>query len=246
MFITINNRQIEVQTGETILQVCRRENIFIPTFCYHEAFGGQGACRMCMVEVKENGRNKNRLVAACTYPVTATIEVFTESDRVQQVRRTLVMLLKRRAAQDPYIEELAHKYEAPLLPKLKVDPQGCILCRLCILACEKMGKSAIWTVLRGIDKRIATPYDEETDECMGCKACAEICPTQAITFLEDGEKRSIWNKTFTLVSCERCGKPYATREQLEYMREQTGYETAQICEPCRKKTLASQVEKYQN
>lgn len=245
MKITVNGQEREARAGETILELCRREGIFIPTFCYHPAFGGQGACRMCMVELKEKGQKNSRLVASCTYPINSPVEVMTESARIQRLRRTIVMLLKRRAATHPLMEELARSYEAPGLAALTVNPPNCILCGLCIHACEEMGKSAIWSMFRGIDKRVATPYDEAAGECMGCGACARVCPTQAISLEEDETGRKIWNKTFSLVACERCGKNFATQEQWEFLCEHSSQSQEPLCENCRKKVLAASIKNFQ-
>ncbi|NLB52753.1 MAG: 2Fe-2S iron-sulfur cluster binding domain-containing protein [Syntrophomonadaceae bacterium] len=244
MKIKLNGKEREAMPGESILELCKRENVPIPTFCYHQAFGGQGACRMCMVEVREEGQKEARLAAACTYLLNREAEVITESDRIQRIRRTIVMLLKRRAAGDPILKELADAYAAPDLEAVVTEPENCILCGLCIHACEEMGKSAIWSMFRGIDKRIATPYDEASDDCIGCAACARICPTHAISMEEKDSKRIIWNKSFELVACRRCGKEYATREEIEYLKERSDYGQENLCESCRKKTLAITVKNY--
>lgn len=246
MKIKVNGLEREARVGESILDLCRREGIPIPTFCYHQAFGGQGACRMCMVELKEEGQAQNRMVAACTYPIKSPIEIITDSERIQRIRRTIVMLLARRAPGDPLMETLVSNYEAPRMTTIEVEPANCILCGLCIHACEEMGKSAIWSMFRGIDKRITTPYDEASDDCMGCAACARVCPTQAISLEEEGAVRKIWDKTFTLVACSRCGKHYATQEELEYLQERSQYGQEKLCESCRKKSLALNMKTFQH
>lgn len=245
MKVTVNGQEKDARAGETILELCRREGIPIPTFCYHPAFGGQGACRMCMVELKEKGEEKSRLVASCTYPINNPVEVITESERIQRLRRTIVMLLERRAAGSTLMDELARNYAVTRLAALEVDPPNCILCGLCIHACEEMGMNAIWSMFRGIDKRIATPYDEAADECMGCGACARVCPTRAISLEEDESSRKIWNKTFSLVACQRCGKNFATREEWDYFCERSGQSRDQLCESCRKKVLAANIKTFQ-
>jgi ferredoxin len=114
-----------------------------------------------------------------------------------------------------------------------VADEKCILCGLCAKACAEMGTGAISTVGRGIAKKIATPYEEASPDCIGCTACAQVCPTHAIEFSESGKNRTIWGKTFELVTCADCGKPFATREELTYLESD---ETR--CADCRKKAAA--------
>jgi len=244
MKIKLNGQEREARAGESILDLCRRENVPVPTFCYHQAFGGQGACRMCMVEVKEEGQKQARLVAACTYPLNTPVEITTESEHIQRVRRTIVMLLARRAGSHPLMKEMAEHYDVSPLSAITVQPPNCILCGLCIHACEEMGKSAIWSMFRGVDKRIATPYDEASDDCIGCAACARVCPTQAISLEEKDAVRIIWNKQFEMIACKRCGKYYATQEELEYLKERSAYGQDNLCESCRKKTLAINMKNF--
>ncbi|MGI5920783.1 MAG: 4Fe-4S dicluster-binding protein, partial [Syntrophomonadaceae bacterium] len=129
---------------------------------------------------------------------------------------------------------------------LQGDPnERCILCRLCAYACEEMGTSAISAIMRGTEKRIATPYDEASATCIGCGACAEICPTGAIEMVEEGGKRTIWNKTFELVTCSRCGETFATREQIDYVAVKSGINCdTDLCETCRKKQLAEKISQF--
>lgn len=244
MKVKINGQELEAREGETILELCLRQDINIPHLCYHPAFGGQGACRMCLVELKEPGRTDSRLVASCTYPIHTYVEVITESERIQRLQRNIVMLLARRASQNPWMKALMEEYAAPPMTAVETVPANCILCGLCIHACEQMGKTAIWSMFRGIEKRIATPYDEAADDCMGCAACALICPTQAIKIEEGATDRTIWNRSFELVACRRCGKNFATREQIAYMQESSGYVFDELCANCRKTTLAQNMSQY--
>ncbi len=244
MKIKLNGQECEAQTGESILDLCRRENVPIPTLCYHQAFGGQGSCRMCMVEVTGPGEKEARLVAACTYPINSSVEIITESEHIRRIRSTIIMLLARRASGHPLMEKMAEKYNSNRLSEITVRPPNCILCGLCVHACEKMGKSAIWSMFRGVDKRIATPYDEAADDCIGCAACARVCPTQAIIYVEDGPVRMIWNKEFAMAACKRCGKFYATQEELAYLQGRGDYGQDDLCESCRKKTLAANMRDF--
>lgn len=244
MKLVIDGREVYAYPGETILEVCRRENIFIPTLCYHPAFKGQGACRMCMVELEDEGGNV-KMVASCTYPVREGLKIITSSEKIDKVRKTIVMLLSSRARASTYMQDLAAEYGVEPLSLPGLDNEKCILCRLCVNACQAMGSSVLAAVWRGIDKRISTPYEEEAEECIGCAACYEVCPTGAIEFREEDGKRIIWHKAFNLVFCERCGKAYATEEQIAQVKAKTGFPLPNLCELCRSKVAAGQIKSFQ-
>jgi NADH dehydrogenase/NADH:ubiquinone oxidoreductase subunit G len=244
MKIIIDQQEIDVNPGETILEAARQHGIKIPTLCYHEAFGGQGMCRMCMVEVKT--AHSTNMVASCTYPINEAIEVQTSTPVIEKARRTIISLLYRSAPKSEFMEKLYREYKC-LENRLEInESERCILCRLCVRACEEIGSSAISAILRGTEKRISTPFDEASTVCIGCSACANICPTGAIELSQTPDQRTIWNLIFAMVACQRCGQSFATQEQLDYIVERTGmkdYET-KLCEDCRKKNLAAQIEQF--
>jgi NADH dehydrogenase/NADH:ubiquinone oxidoreductase subunit G len=244
MRVSIDHQEIDVNPGETILEAARKTGIKIPTLCYHEAFGGQGMCRMCMVEVKTG--DTTRLVASCTYPIYEEIEVKTSTPAIEKIRRNIVTLLYRTAPKSEFMEKLYREYNCKE-NRLSIDQnERCILCRLCVKACEKIGSNAISAIYRGTEKRISTPFDEAATACIGCAACAEVCPTGSIEISESNEERTIWNKKFAFVHCKRCGRAFATKEQLDYIVARTGMEgnAANLCEDCHKKNLAAQVNQF--
>jgi NADH dehydrogenase/NADH:ubiquinone oxidoreductase subunit G len=81
--LTIDDKPIEVHEGRTILEACREHGVHIPTLCYHPALEPYGACRLCMVEVSQNGPGApGRL---CVYPCEEGVIVKTDTPWVQEV-----------------------------------------------------------------------------------------------------------------------------------------------------------------
>jgi bidirectional [NiFe] hydrogenase diaphorase subunit len=235
MEIIIDKVKCEARPGETLLSIAQRNNIHIPSLCHLDALTGQGNCRMCIVEVIEGKREK--VVASCIYPVTKPIEVKTSSETLTKMRKTLVMLLSARVPHNQTISKLRQQYNLPPVTRFKSDDEEeCILCGLCTKACDEMGIYAISTVNRGVSKKVSTPFDEPSTVCIGCGACAYVCPTGAIKIKDMDDKRIMWNKTFELLRCRECGEPFITRESFEYMTAKVNRETEPICEKCKKKT----------
>jgi predicted molibdopterin-dependent oxidoreductase YjgC len=85
----INGHEVAFGSGETILEVARREHIDIPTLCHLKGTTPTGACRICVVEVK----GARTLLAACATPATAGMKVQTESPSVIEARRLIIQLL---------------------------------------------------------------------------------------------------------------------------------------------------------
>ncbi|MEN6460502.1 MAG: 4Fe-4S dicluster-binding protein, partial [Syntrophomonas sp.] len=160
-------------------------------------------------------------------------------------RRNIVMLIAKRAEGSELMNKMYKEYGCPE-NAIEGDPnERCILCRLCSYACEEMGTSAISAIMRGTEKRIATPYDEASAACIGCGSCAEICPTGAIEMKQTGNQRIIWDKTFELVTCSNCGKPFATSEELKYVAAKTGIDNdIKLCDSCRKRELANKLSQF--
>ena len=150
MMITINGHECECEKGEFLLQVAKRNGIEIPTLCHHEAIEGQGCCRLCIVEVIERGRGK--IVVSCVYPIEHECEVLTDSEKVVRQRRMILNLLRARAPESSEIEELCEKYGAEKIDRfVRINESKCVLCGLCVKACNELSVGAISTAMRGID-----------------------------------------------------------------------------------------------
>lgn len=233
---------MRAEKGEMLLAVLRREKIDIPATCNHEAVEAFGACRLCTVEItRDEWKGWKNYVTSCLYPVEAGLIVRTHSDTVIELRRTLLDLQLARHPRTPLIQQMAAEYGV-LKTSYEEAPDGddCILCALCTRVCDAMGFRAISTVGRGHGKRVAPPLDQPPPDCVGCLACAQICPTGFITYKEFGAGREIWGKQFQMVTCTRCGAPTITREFADNLaaRREIPREYFDVCDACHRAELA--------
>ena len=261
--VKINGKAYETEEGEYILDVCRRNRILIPTLCRHESLAGQGACRLCVVEVNEGSGNK--VVVSCSYPISRDCEVFTESEKIKSIRRTILSMLKSRAPAGDRLASLCQIYGVTDDRRFSVPETGkggfltgnlrvmglrakspaekrlassCVLCGLCAQACASLGTGAISTVGRGVAKMISTPYGEPSLDCIGCGSCASVCPTKAIDLVENKRFRSIWGRKFKLLHCASCEKAFATEEEYAFAVKKAAVLSSTLCEACRRKKSA--------
>ncbi len=248
MKVKINDNFYEAITGETLLELAQRNNVQIPSLCHKIGFEGQARCRLCIVEIREGKRTK--IVSSCVYPIKDGLEVITNSEKVQKMRRDIILLLLMKTPNNDYIKNLAKEYGVSAPERyINIDEkENCILCGLCVKACEKMGTAAISFVNRGTSKKVSTPYDDPSKDCIGCGSCAEVCPTNNITLKDNNGVRTIWNKEFNMVQCTRCGKYYTTKQALKFIGSKLGEEnTEHICESCKKKLISEKFkESYKN
>ena len=207
--LTIDDQEIQVEEGRTILEVAREHGIYIPTLCYREGMEPFAACRLCVVDV-ETGRGRG-LMASCAYPCTDGLVVHTNSEVVLQSRRITVELLMASARNVPVIRQLAEELGVGE-PRFTMPEDKCILCGLCVRACQEIvGVGAISVINRGIGKKVSPPFRIASNACIGCGTCVLVCPTGAIT-LDDiiGGAQTVhpWESEFEAVDCRLCGYHY--------------------------------------
>jgi NADH dehydrogenase/NADH:ubiquinone oxidoreductase subunit G len=172
--LIIDGVKVQAEEDSTILGVARFYGINIPTLCYHEELTPYGACRLCIVEVKDGRRT--RLVASCLYPVREGIEVKTHSERVMNGRKLILELLLARCPNSKNLQDLASQMGLEHV-RFKMENEDCILCGLCVRMCaEQMGSGAIGFAGRGQKREVVTPFRTASDICRNCGACMYICP----------------------------------------------------------------------
>jgi len=215
---TVDGKNISAPEGTMLLEAIRDAGISIPTLCAHESVSRSGACRLCVVEIKKG--NRSRIVTSCLYAAEEGLMVNTQSDRVLNVRRLVMELLLARCPESDVLKKMAADMGIEPQPRFvpDTDKGTCVLCRSCVRVCEEIvGVSAIGLFDRGFQKKVGTPYHEKSDVCIGCGACAYVCPTGHIVMTSTGDKRKIWGRTFKMQACEKCGKMFAPVDQLKFI-----------------------------
>lgn len=231
--IKIDGKEIEAKKGEMLLRVAKRAGIEIPSLCDNDEVSPYGVCRLCMVEILEGKRK--RITASCTYPVLGEIEVFTNSEEIQKLRRLTIQMLLARCWANPRVREIARKFGIDDTPFPK-GKEYCILCGLCERVCrEVVGVDALGFSYRGPKRRVGTPFNMPSDTCIGCGSCAFVCPVECIEFTEKNGKRKIWGKEFRMLKCKRCGVWTWTEEERDFFVKKTGLppEEFELCIDCR-------------
>ncbi len=182
--ITINGQEIQVAEGSTILEAARQANIDIPTLCDHPDLTPYGACRLCLVEINENGNSW--INTSCNSQAQDGWEIQTDTDEVARTRKVMANFILSRCPDVTPLQELAANLgvEKPSFPA--EDPEeDCILCGLCVRACDELTDHGILGIVgRGTDRRVTMALDTPSQVCDECGVCIPYCPTGAITHLE--------------------------------------------------------------
>lgn len=217
-YMTIDGMPVSIDGEKNLLELVRKANIKLPTFCYHSDLSIYGACRMCMVE-NENGV----IEAACSTPPKPNGVIKTNTDRLRKYRKNILELLLANHCRDCTtcaknndckLQELAKRFniDGVRFPNSAAEPDvddssecitrdqnKCILCGDCVRMCnEVQNVGAIDYAHRGSNMKISTVFDIPISEstCVGCGQCAAVCPTGAITI-----KRHV-NKVWAILDDE--------------------------------------------
>lgn len=241
--ITLNGRLLEVRGAQTVLEVARQYAVWVPTLCHHPGLGPYGACRLCLVEIKEGFRPG--LISSCTLPAMDGLVVETDSLMVKNGRKLVAELLLARASESKEIRTIAQSLgvEATDIPR---KDELCILCGRCVRACKALGVNAISFVRRGVKRHVAVPFDKPSEQCIACQACVTVCPTGAIKAKVTPHDIEMveWQTHQTLQRCTGCAKPFVTGGQqtrVDKIVEASHQPRGTLCPRCRRLETAKDV-----
>jgi len=199
--LKVNNKEIEIEQGLTVLQACEKAGVEIPRFCYHEKLSIAGNCRMCLVELEKSPKP----VASCAMPAADGMNIKTNTPLVEKARKGVMeFLLANHPLDCPVCDQggecdlqdqsmfygvdksrykenkrnVPEKYMGPLI---KTQMTRCIHCTRCIrFATEVAGIPEIGAIGRGEDMQITT-YLEKAMESELSANVIDLCPVGALT-----------------------------------------------------------------
>ena len=213
--ITIDNQNISVPEGTTILEAAKKAGIDIPTLCFLKDINEIGDCRMCVVKVE----GRRGFATSCIQKVEEGMVIKTHTPEIIEARHVMLDLIISNHDKDCLtcsrmgnceLQALASKFgiqnieykgdreEHPIdnfSPSIVKDPNKCILCRRCVATCKNIQKiGAIDCGNRGFDSSISTSYNKSLKDtnCVFCGQCIEACPTSALR--EKDNTDEVWAK----------------------------------------------------
>lgn len=200
----IDGQDVSGREDETILEIARENDIFLPTLCNIAGLKPVGACRLCMVEVA----GSNKLLPACATRVQEGMEVTTNSERLQKYRRMILEMLfvegnhicsvcvanghceLQWLAEKLGVDHTRLNYMFPAKEvdvshyRYAIDHNRCILCTRCVRVCAEIEGAHTWDVSgRGIEAKVVTDLNTPwalSETCTECGKCVQVCPTGAL------------------------------------------------------------------
>jgi predicted molibdopterin-dependent oxidoreductase YjgC len=223
----LDDKELEVPDGTTVLQAARQNGIYIPALCYHPKIGPAGTCRLCEVEVE----GMRGLQTACSLLPREGMQVQTASPQVIAARRVAVSLLLENGTHncisceangDCELQDAAYSLgiEFPKFvaeqwePKdesaafIIRDPNKCILCGRCVEGCNQLVvKEVLALGGRGWRTKVICDTDLPMGQstCVQCGECVQLCPVGALTEKKGKGKARRWETKKVRTTCPYCG-----------------------------------------
>ncbi len=199
--LKVNEIEVEVEEGLTVLQACEKAGVEIPRFCYHEKLSIAGNCRMCLVEMEKSPKP----IASCAMPAAEGMNIKTNTALVEKARKGVMeFLLANHPLDCPVCDQggecdlqdqsmyygvdksrfKENKRAVPeknMGPLIKTQMTRCIHCTRCVrFATEVAGVPELGAIGRGEDMQITT-YLEQSMQSELSANVVDLCPVGALT-----------------------------------------------------------------
>ena len=226
--ITINGISFQAKKGSLLIDKLIDENIHIPHFCYHQALGKDGNCRMCMVEI--DGQKRPQI--ACDTPIKDGMIIRTKGEKIEKVRRDILELelinhpidcptcdqAGECKLQDYYMESGFYdsrvnvnaknhaRKRVDLGSNVMLDQERCVLCTRCVRFCSQITKTNELGVISRADHSVIGTFPGKPLDNPYAMNVIDICPVGALTNKDFRFKQRVWFlETFDAI-CNGCSK----------------------------------------
>jgi len=239
--LSVNNKTYHAQEGSLLIDLLIKENIHIPYFCYHEALGADGNCRMCMVSIQ----GQKRPQIACDTIVKEGMVVDTQNESIKKIRTDILELelinhpvdcpicdqAGECSLQDFYMEYGLHNSQVSIEEKVKhakkidlgsdvmLDQERCVLCARCTRFTEKITKThELGIIGRGDEAKVSTFPGRKLDNPYAMNV-VDLCPVGALTSKDFRFSQRVWFLQTSDSVCHGCAKGcsiYVDHNKLKY------------------------------
>ncbi len=204
----------------------------VPTLCDAPNLTPFGSCRVCSVDVALEKGGRARSMASCHSPVSEGMYLYPSSESIQKLRKNIIELVLTDHPLDCLTCEVNNNCELQTVaakvgirdvrypegknhldrkkdlshPYMTSDLSKCINCYRCVRACEEVqGEFVLSMSGRGFDSKIIKGFDQSffESDCVSCGACAQACPTSAISDVFESKSIVADEKVRTI--CTYCG-----------------------------------------
>ncbi len=226
--ITINGVQMQATKGGLLIDKLLDENIHIPHFCYHQALGKDGNCRMCMVEIE----GQKRPQIACDTPIKDGMTVRTIGKNIEKVRRDILELelinhpidcptcdqAGECKLQDYYMESGFYESRINVESKnharkridlgsnVMLDQERCVLCTRCVRFCANITKTNELGVIHRADHSVIGTFPGHPLNNPYAMNVIDLCPVGALTNKDFRFKQRVWFLESFEAICNGCSK----------------------------------------
>ena len=253
----IDGKDVQAKKGETILQVARKNGIYIPTMCYISKTSPCASCRICSVEAE----GVDGFVLSCNTPPTEGIEIRTNSEELELERTNIMKLYDvnhplecgvcdksgecdlQNMTLDFNISKQTFSAKEKHRPVedwglINYDPALCIMCEKCVHVCnEVIGDDAIDVQFGGYSS-VIIPKNSEKLDCTYCGECIAVCPVGALVSSDFKYSANAWELSRVPSTCAHCSAGCSLEYETRHLginngttihRVKNNYEFTSLC-----------------